>query len=60
MQKIKYRQLNRWFVSEINFKSSAQRIQEPQFLTTQSPYANFGREKQNWQGQGKRKKPKQK
>ena len=38
----------------------AQRIQEPPFLTTQSSYANFGREKQNWQGQGKRKKPKQK
>ena len=30
----------------------AQRIQEPQFLTTQSPYANFGQEKQRWQGQG--------
>ena len=26
----------------------------------QSPYANFGQEKQRWQGQGKRKKPKQK
>ena len=40
-------------------QAAAQRIQEPPFLTTQSPYANFGREKQNWQGQGKRKKPKQ-
>lgn len=26
MQKIKYRQLNRWFVSELNFKSSAAMI----------------------------------
>ena len=41
-------------------QAAAQRIQEPPFLTTQSPYANFGREKQQWQGQGKRKKPKQK
>lgn len=41
-------------------QAAAQRIQEPQFLTHQSPYANFGREKQQWQGQGKRKKPKQK
>ena len=40
-------------------QAAAQRIQEPQFLTTQSPYANFGQEKQRWQGQGKRKKPKQ-
>lgn len=41
-------------------QAATQRIQEPPFLTTQSPYVSFGREKQPWQGQGKRKKPKQK